>query len=731
MIQRFPFLTRNAVWVIGLFVTVFLIDIFSPTAASFDSRWTVPTALSFADHGSTNVDPYVTQTKDPDNARFPGLYLDYAIECVTNDGTIVRGEACPGHYYNWYPAAVPIMASPIVFALRAGMSVLSPLLIRLTDQDSTPVLKGFFTGDFIQSRVLVEVVTASFFVALTAVIIFLTGRLFLPPTKAAVLALIFAFATPAWSTASRALMQHGPSMLMLSTSLYLLLLAHESASTHKALLISLSAIPTALAYAIRPTNSLWVVAVTIYVLVHYRRYFASYLLCVVPIAVAFLIYNESVYRRILPTYFVLKPGQPSFPGDVLPMGVAFLGELISPARGLLIYSPIFFFSVWGMVWAIRHRWCGSLTPYLIGFTIGNVLLVAYYFRLWWGGHSYGPRLLADLTPFCVFFLVPLFMNSRALKWPFRPLPVLFMLAVVVSVFVHSRGALYADGYMWNVVPNDVDENQSRLWDWGDPPFLRGLSWKSSSRALSQNLPRTEGRPLYSVDQAAILDQGELQTGIFASRIFLVAGWAADPSQGLTGGVEVVVDGQAYPAMYGLQRPDVAAYFKNPSYENAGFLLSMPAGRLSHGAHQFSVRILAKDKTSYFESPSSIAAYQPSTTTPVASTPTVAPPPATKPTDRAEIEGSLDLVDAQQIAGWAWDRAHPEDVVPVEIYDGTTLLSTVPADRFRQDLLEAHKGNGTHGFVSPHAFDSNGRHTIHALALGKELVGSPKALPLSR
>jgi hypothetical protein len=37
-------------------------------------------------------------------------------------------------------------------------------------------------------------------------------------------------------------------------------------------------------------------------------------------------------------------------------------------------------------------------------------------------------------------------------------------------------------------------------------------------------------------------------------------------------------------------------------------------------------------------------------------------------------------------------------VNVDIYDGDTLLATVAADQFRQDLATAGKGDGRHGFV---------------------------------
>jgi hypothetical protein len=94
-----------------------------------------------------------------------------------------------------------------------------------------------------------------------------------------------------------------------------------------------------------------------------------------------------------------------------------------------------------------------------------------------------------------------------------------------------------------------------------------------------------------------------------------------------------------------------------------------------------------------------------------------------------VEGSLDLVENQQIAGWAWDGTHPDNPIEVEIYDGITLLARVPAALFRQDLLDARKGNGVHGFFYPNPFatERSGNHTIRVLAAGKELAGSPKSV----
>jgi len=50
-----------------------------------------------------------------------------------------------------------------------------------------------------------------------------------------------------------------------------------------------------------------------------------------------------------------------------------------------------------------------------------------------------------------------------------------------------------------------------------------------------------------------------------------------------------------------------------------------------------------------------------------------------------------------IEGWAWDAHSPNCPVNVNIYDGDTLLQTIPADRPRDDLAQLGMGNGKHGF----------------------------------
>lgn len=67
---------------------------------------------------------------------------------------------------------------------------------------------------------------------------------------------------------------------------------------------------------------------------------------------------------------------------------------------------------------------------------------------------------------------------------------------------------------------------------------------------------------------------------------------------------------------------------------------------------------------------------------------------------AVLEGYQDITNCTGIRGWAWDKNRPNEPVKVEIYDGDTLLATVTAGDFREDLLKAGIGNGKHGFTYP-------------------------------
>lgn len=81
----------------------------------------------------------------------------------------------------------------------------------------------------------------------------------------------------------------------------------------------------------------------------------------------------------------------------------------------------------------------------------------------------------------------------------------------------------------------------------------------------------------------------------------VGGWAVDErSKKAAGGVYVSVDGELYPAFYGLPRPDVAQGYGVGAYRNSGFERAIPLEEVGPGRHEISLVVLTRDRERYYE-----------------------------------------------------------------------------------------------------------------------------------
>ena len=108
----------------------------------------------------------------------------------------------------------------------------------------------------------------------------------------------------------------------------------------------------------------------------------------------FVVYSLVVFGQVLPDYY----RQVSF--LELDRSLAALASiLVSPSRGLLIYVPTIPLVIYLLIrhWkSVDHR----IAVLAAGIICGNLLVVASY-PIWWGGWSYGPRLLAGTIPWFV------------------------------------------------------------------------------------------------------------------------------------------------------------------------------------------------------------------------------------------------------------------------------------------------------------------------------------------
>jgi hypothetical protein len=446
--------SHTAAWRVPLllFLGVYLFSGLSRVNTSGDSRWSVYIAMSLWNHRDTNLDEYPDAIRSND---------EYALECVASTGQVrTHVPECSGHWYNSYPIGGPVLAAPLVVAAVEVLRGARPLLSHF--HISQPVINGFLHADYDVAHALIEEEVASFLMAASAVMMYFIALRFLPVVRSVWLALLFALATSAYSVAGRALWQHTPSMLLLTIIIYMLLRAEENPA-----LAGWVGLPVALAYTVRPTDSLFVLVFTVYVAVRHRAYLLRYLLIALPVAAALIAYNESIYHSLLSPYYQ-TPLDGFLPRNWPRLGVGLAGNLISPSRGLFIYTPVFLFAIWNM---IRRKWFAPIAPWLAALALAHWIAISAYVANWWAGQCYGPRFFTDLTPIFILFLIPYFENWTGLS---RATRVAFITLALIGFAMHLRGGWSGAVYQWNVTPNDIDQHPDRNWDWSDPPFLRGL-----------------------------------------------------------------------------------------------------------------------------------------------------------------------------------------------------------------------------------------------------------------
>jgi hypothetical protein len=161
---------------------------------------------------------------------------------------------------------------------------------------------------------------------------------------------------------------------------------------------------------------------------------------------------------------------------------ASLGTLISPSRGLLIFSPIVLYSVLGAYQVFQLR--SGKDEKLIGcMSIASIILLfSYFFYItWWAGYCYGPRFLTDIMP-VVCYLINYFSAGNVEKYRKHKknftIIFLFFLSIVYSTLVQCIGAIGANpGIYWDPIPLNINlpQYQYRLWELRDSQIQRNLN----------------------------------------------------------------------------------------------------------------------------------------------------------------------------------------------------------------------------------------------------------------
>ena len=158
--------------------------------------------------------------------------------------------------------------------------------------------------------------------------------------------------------------------------------------------------------------------------------------------------------------------------DAFPGSIA--GLLISPARGLFVFTPIALLALWGLTSRARH--CALARGLLCA--AGAHLLFMATWNEWHGGESFGPRLLTDLLPPLFFFL-----PEALAAWPAQG-----AVLGILSVAVQLLGGWTYD-YRWERLHQRGRDFDAALWSWRDSP----IAFAVREGVLIQGVPEVDGR----------------------------------------------------------------------------------------------------------------------------------------------------------------------------------------------------------------------------------------------
>jgi hypothetical protein len=356
------------------------------------------------------------------------------------------------HYRSSYPVAPALLAVPVYAA---------------------PVLLGA-GNDWVVLNVLSKV-TASLLVALSVALVYLAARelarrLGTGEGSAVATAVVYAVATPTWAVSSQGLWGHAPAQLGLALALWGLLRAETVPWV-----ATVAGLGAGLMVASRPSTAPVAAVLAVFALVRLGWRGLGFTAALGAVGGVVAAHNLVTFGTLQGGYAELHRMHAEHHGVASAWSASFVGGLagvlLSPSRGLFVYSPVLLFPAAGLVlWLARRR--GEFLAGAAAVAGVGIATIAM-FSVWWGGHSFGPRLVGDVAPALVLGLVPVW----PVVWRSRGWRGLFLAAFAASAAVGAVGAFHypsARSVDWNTAPRNVDHAHERLWDWRDPQLLRLL-----------------------------------------------------------------------------------------------------------------------------------------------------------------------------------------------------------------------------------------------------------------
>ena len=363
------------------------------------------------------------------------LKLDqFGEELLQDYGYVVHRK--DDHYYYFFPIGSSLVAMPVVAAARVlGVDV----------RDSEGKLQE---------------ITVALWAALFLFISIRLANRFVGFNHAVLVSLVFWTGSSLASTGGTALWSHNFASLF---ALIAIFLAIDGARKERFYTLGI-ALSLFFAYLCRPTLALLSPFLLLFLLTCDRRAALKSAGLLAVCLAGFVAVSWLEFRQWLPDYYI--PGRLQG-GDFV---TALAGNTISPARGVLVYSP--FLVVLLLRWfygstniPLKRSWLLLALAWPL-----THLVVVSRFPHWWGGHAYGPRFMMDVMP-GLFLLGVHLWPADSTRGKERPLKIALWVSALFAVYVNAYQGLY-NKYTarWNGSPS-VNFYPHYLFDWRYPQFL--------------------------------------------------------------------------------------------------------------------------------------------------------------------------------------------------------------------------------------------------------------------
>jgi hypothetical protein len=213
-----------------------------------------------------------------------------------------------GHYYDYFPLGTAVLSLPaVMFSRSMGMDM---------------------KNDFDNERLQIWMVT--FIVPGIFVIIFYMGRLYVSAWTALAISLVSVAGSSLISSLGTALWSQCMGTLLILLALVVIVRHDVGIKKANPYLLGLLLM---LSFLTRPTASIFIFMVFAYFFLKDRKVLIPTVLLSLALLMGFVAFSYSQYSQILPSYYLgrLNSNTPFF--------TALYGLLLSPARGLFIFSP--------------------------------------------------------------------------------------------------------------------------------------------------------------------------------------------------------------------------------------------------------------------------------------------------------------------------------------------------------------------------------------------------------